>query len=112
MDQKNEEAEARPLVTVGIPGPIGSRERHLGPSMSSCYPRTKRESPCSHLRCQPGTGPTPPYSASSTSGSAVGASPVMPSTTFTFSSISAIIAGLSLRYIFAFSRPWPIFWPL
>jgi hypothetical protein len=37
---------------------------------------------------------------------------VMPRTPFTFSSISAIIAGLSLRKSFAFSRPWPIFWPL
>ena len=49
--EENEEAEARPLVTVGIPGPIGSRERHLGPSMSSCYPTLRRESRCSHLRC-------------------------------------------------------------
>ena len=37
--------------------------------------------------------------------------PEIPRTTFTFSSISAISAGLSFRYIFAFSRPWPIFWP-
>src|SRR5690606_6025304 len=34
-----------------------------------------------------------------------------PSTTFTFSSTSAIIAGLSRRKSFAFSRPWPIFCP-
>ena len=32
----------------------------------------------------------------------------MPSTAFTFSSTSAMSAGLSLRNIFAFSRPWPI----
>ena len=35
-----------------------------------------------------------------------------PSNAFTFSSTSAISAGLSLRYSFAFSRPCPIFWPL
>jgi hypothetical protein len=112
MDQKNEEAEARPLVTVGIPGPIGSRERHLGPSMSSCYPARSGRALARICGASPKPGQPRLYSPSSTSGSAVGASPVMPSTTFTFSSISAIIAGLSLRYIFAFSRPWPIFWPL
>src|SRR5690348_1246213 len=44
-------------------------------------------------------------SASSTSVSPAPTRGLMPSTVFTFSSTSASSAGLSLRYIFAFSRP-------
>jgi len=110
---RSKKTEERPLVSVGIPGPIDARERLLGPffvlppaeagqRLFACrVPTRGRHSTCFTA-----------YSTSSVPSGTPGWSALMPSTPFTFSSISAIIAGLSFRYIFAFSRPWPIFWPL
>ncbi len=53
-----------------------------------------------------------PYSSAASTSSAAAAALLMPSTPLTFSSISAITAGLSFRNIFAFSRPCPIRWEL
>jgi hypothetical protein len=60
----------RPLVTVGIPGPIGSRERHLGPSVV-LLPRTEAGEPLFAFAVpavESASTSFCPYSASSASG--------------------------------------------
>ena len=83
------EAGERPFEQCGVPGPNILREQPSGPR--HCRTPVFRSS----------------YS-SATSTSTACSLPFIPRTTFTFSSTSAIIAGLSLRNSLAFSRPWPM----
>jgi hypothetical protein len=69
--RENEEAEARSLVTVGIPGPIDSSERHLGPSVVLLPRHPAGEFPVAFaVPAAVAAGPAKacPYSASSASG--------------------------------------------
>ncbi len=77
----------------------GLRHDLDSPTRPNSFPLTSRPSP---------SRPSPVAYSSVTSPSATGAGLLMPSTPLTFSSISAMMAGLSFRNIFAFSRPCPI----
>jgi hypothetical protein len=64
--ERMKKTEERPLVSVGIPGPIDARERLLGPFFP--WPPQKRDSSRSHDECQLSAGARhlfQPYSTSS-----------------------------------------------
>ncbi len=117
----------RHATPPGAPPPhprLGTASHARGrstPSPRPAPPPSPRPPPPSTVACRPhraghfppDAGPVPDRSEpvhDSPSPSSPPGTALMPRNSFTRTSISAIISGLSFRNILAFSRPWPMRW--